>query len=62
MVVTGLAGTLLLSRDGGRSFELIERADREGLTSILQADDGGLILVGDGGVGRLERGALGGAR
>lgn len=54
VVVTGLAGTLLLSRDGGRSFSLIQREDREGLSTILESGDGGLVLVGDKGVLRLD--------
>lgn len=59
VVITGLAGTLLVSRDGGRSFSLIQREDREGVSTILEAGDGGLVLVGDSGVLRLDSRDLG---
>ncbi len=53
IVVVGLAGTLLVSRDGGRTFTLHQQADRQGLATIVEADDGSLILIGELGVTRL---------
>ncbi len=55
IVVTGLASTLLISEDGGRSFIVSQQADRQGISSILQAEDGSLILIGEFGVTKLPR-------
>ncbi len=52
IVISGLAGTLLVSTDGGQSFDLRPQADRQGLSTVLVADDGGLVLVGEFGVHR----------
>lgn len=53
IVLAGLAGTLLISSDDGYSFSLHSQADRAGIAKILQADDKGLILIGEHGVKRL---------
>jgi len=53
VVVTGMAGTLLVSRDGGRSFALNERADRLGIAAAAPAGEGALVIVGEGGVHRV---------
>ena len=53
-----LAGTLLISRDGGESFELAQQADRQGLSTALPTADGGLVLIGEFGVNRLAAEAL----
>ena len=60
VIVTGCAGTLLVSRDGGESFELAQQADRQGLATALATADGGLVLIGEFGVNRLPAAALGG--
>jgi photosystem II stability/assembly factor-like uncharacterized protein len=54
IVLAGLSGTQLVSHDGGKAFTLVQRDDRLGISSILQTDDGGLILVGEDGVRRIE--------
>jgi photosystem II stability/assembly factor-like uncharacterized protein len=54
VVVAGLSGTVLVSRDGGATFTLHQREDRLGISSILQAGDRSLILIGEGGVRRIE--------
>ncbi len=50
VMVSGLGGTVLASTDGGRSFVLSRLSDRRGITAVLQAGDGRLIRVGEGGV------------
>ncbi len=52
-VVVGLAGTLLVSRDGGRTFTHRQQADRQGLATVIGADGGSLILIGEFGATRL---------
>ncbi len=54
LVITGLAGTLLVSHDDGAGFALQQQADRQGLATALPTSDGGLVLVGEFGVNRLE--------
>jgi photosystem II stability/assembly factor-like uncharacterized protein len=53
VVIVGMAGVVLVSRDGGRSFELHQQADRRALSSVVPAQDGALIVAGEGGVRRL---------
>ncbi len=53
VLVVGGVGTLLLSTDGGETFERTRMKDRLSLTSGL-ARDGRLILVGQGGVKIME--------
>ena len=60
IVLAGLAGTLLVSEDQGRNFELRAQADRAGIAKVLQADDDALILIGEMGVKRLPLAGLGG--
>ena len=57
-VITGLAGTLLVSEDGGESFLLVQQADRQGLATALPTDSGDLVLVGEFGVNLLSAAAL----
>jgi len=56
IVLVGGVGTVLRSRDGGRSFALSMLPDRLGLSAAVQRGDQ-LILVGQGGVKRLPVGA-----
>jgi len=53
----GLAGALLIS-DDGHSFTLHAQTDRAGISKILQAKDGALILVGEKGVRRIAEPGL----
>lgn len=50
IVVVGHGGSVLKSRDGGRTFSLFNRADRLSLAGVTALDNGNLILVGQGGV------------
>jgi len=50
VVVVGHGGTVLKSTDNGRTFSLINRADRLSLAGVAALDNGNLILVGQGGV------------
>jgi photosystem II stability/assembly factor-like uncharacterized protein len=52
LLVGGLAGTLLESHDDAGTLRLHERADRLGISGLLP-DDGGLLLIGEGGVRRM---------
>ena len=56
VLLAGLGGTLLLSRDGGHSFTLRQQADRLGNAAVLELRDGHLLLLGEGGARRLARG------
>lgn len=55
LLATTSAGTLMRSRDGGRSFEAVPVPQLWPLTAVLQASDGAVILAGLGGLHRLER-------
>jgi photosystem II stability/assembly factor-like uncharacterized protein len=48
VAVTGLAGVLLISNDGGRTFRVEQQADRKGMSSALLVGER-LLTVGDGG-------------
>ena len=50
IVITGLAGSLLVSRDGGVTFDLRQQEDRRGLSAVLPAGEGRLLVVGEGGL------------
>jgi photosystem II stability/assembly factor-like uncharacterized protein len=50
VIVAGLGGTILISHDDGRSFELHQQANRRGISSIVDAGGGSLLLVGEFGV------------
>lgn len=54
VVVAGLAGALLWSEDGGRTFQGRELPDRKATMALLPAGDGGLVLLGEGGVRQAE--------
>ena len=53
VLITGLEGTLLTSRDGGRNVSLGQIASREGISAALALADGGVLLLGEFGVRRL---------
>ena len=44
---------MLVSRDGGRSFEFTQQEDRKALSGLLWAGDGEVIVGGESGVRRL---------
>jgi photosystem II stability/assembly factor-like uncharacterized protein len=50
IVIVGLAGAVLRSTDGGRTFELHPQANRRGISAIVEIGDGRLLLVGEFGV------------
>ena len=50
LVVVGHGGSVLTSKDSGRSFTVINRSDRASLASVTADAAGNLILVGQGGV------------
>lgn len=58
IVIVGMAGTVLAG-DGTR-FTLHQQADRAGLTRVIEAGDGALVLLGSLGARRLEPTATGG--
>jgi photosystem II stability/assembly factor-like uncharacterized protein len=53
VVVAGTAGVILVSRDGGRSFELTQQDDRRAIAAVVPSGDGALVVAGEGGVRRL---------
>ena len=63
IVVAGLAGTVLVSSDGGRTFALHQQADRKGMTAVLQTAGDDLVMLGESGIKRLPAATLiGGAQ
>lgn len=50
LVIVGNGGSVLRSDDGGRSFSLFNRPDRQSLAAVAAGDKGQLVLVGQGGV------------
>lgn len=59
VVIVGLEGTVLVSRDEGATFTLEAQTDRQGYSSVLPHQDGGIILFGEFGVTILPASALG---
>jgi photosystem II stability/assembly factor-like uncharacterized protein len=55
--LVGLSGVLLVSRDAGRSFTLVQQADYRGLAAVLAVGADALVVVGEGGARRIELGA-----
>jgi photosystem II stability/assembly factor-like uncharacterized protein len=49
VAIVGLSGVVLVSRDGGRSFALLQQADRAGLSAVVAAGDDRLAVVGEDG-------------
>ena len=50
IIVTGLGGAVLTSMDGGLSFQLHQQANRRGISSIIDAGAGALLMTGEFGV------------
>ncbi len=53
VVIVGTAGVMLTSHDNGLTFTLTQQDDRKGISAVLPAGDGSLIVAGEGGVRRL---------
>jgi photosystem II stability/assembly factor-like uncharacterized protein len=49
VAIVGLSGVVLVSRDGGRSFTLMQQADRAGLSAVATSGDDRLAVVGENG-------------
>ena len=58
VVISGLGGTMLVSADGGSTFELVPQPDRRGISSIVEAENGQLLMVGEFGVKMMPAEAL----
>jgi photosystem II stability/assembly factor-like uncharacterized protein len=54
LIIAGLSGTILLSRDGGRTFHNSSRPDRLGISSLIETGSKGLLLIGEGGIHRVD--------
>ena len=52
ILITGLEGVLLTSRDEGRSVSFDRLPDREGISSALPLAGGGVLLIGEFGIRR----------
>ena len=50
LVIVGHGGSVLTSKDSGRTFTVVNRPDRASLASAVADAAGNLILVGQGGV------------
>lgn len=53
VIVTGSSGVILVSQEGD-SFRLVQRGDRKVLVTLQQAGEGGVVIVGEPGVERVE--------
>jgi photosystem II stability/assembly factor-like uncharacterized protein len=53
IAVVGLSGVVLVSRDAGKSFTLMQQEDRKGLSAARAVGGGTLIVVGEGGARRI---------
>jgi photosystem II stability/assembly factor-like uncharacterized protein len=53
-VVVGLSGVVLVSRDEGRSFNLMQQEDRKGLSAASPVGGNTLVVVGEGGARRIN--------
>ncbi len=53
VIVSGLNGVMLVSQDGGRSFEFTQQDDRKSLGAVMWAGDGEVIVAGENGLRRL---------
>jgi photosystem II stability/assembly factor-like uncharacterized protein len=62
IAIVGLSGVVLVSRDGGRNFTLLQQADHAGLSAAVAAPDERLATVGENGAKliSLSRSAVGG--
>ena len=49
VAIVGLAGVVLVSRDGARSFRLLQQPDRSGLAAVVAVGDARLAVVGESG-------------
>ncbi len=50
IIITGLGGAVLVSTDGGNTFGLHQQANRLGISSIVDAGGGSLLMTGEFGV------------
>jgi photosystem II stability/assembly factor-like uncharacterized protein len=53
VAVVGLSGVVLVSRDGGRAFALMQQEDRKGLSAAMPVGGDTLVAVGEGGSRRI---------
>jgi photosystem II stability/assembly factor-like uncharacterized protein len=56
IAIVGLSGALLLSHDGGETFQLRQQPDRKGLSALLAFGVTELITVGEAGVKAIPTG------
>jgi photosystem II stability/assembly factor-like uncharacterized protein len=49
VAIVGLSGVVLASRDGGRTFTLVQQSDRAGLSAAVPVGEAELAAVGEGG-------------
>jgi photosystem II stability/assembly factor-like uncharacterized protein len=54
LIIAGLGGTILVSKDDGKSFRMANRPDRLGIASLIEIGSNGLLLVGEGGIHRVD--------
>jgi photosystem II stability/assembly factor-like uncharacterized protein len=57
VVIGGLAGVLLVSGDAGETFRLTQQEDRRGVSALLPASAGSVVVAGEGGVHVIREGA-----
>jgi len=56
IVVVGLGGAVLTSRDGAESFSVATQPDRRGIAAVAEGGDGTLLLFGETGIRQRPRG------
>jgi photosystem II stability/assembly factor-like uncharacterized protein len=61
IAVVGLSGVVLVSRDAGKSFTLMQQEDRKGLSAARAVGGHTLVVVGEGGARRIDIAPVGAA-
>jgi photosystem II stability/assembly factor-like uncharacterized protein len=54
VVLVGIGGMMAVSSDDGRSFQPMNPGTRQSIAQVLALADGKWLLVGDGGVTRVD--------
>jgi photosystem II stability/assembly factor-like uncharacterized protein len=58
IVISGLGGILLVSSDGGSTFDTQPQPDRQGISAVVDAGEGQLLMVGEFGVKMMSAASL----
>ena len=54
MILVGLRGRLLLSKDNGQSFAIVTTPSNKAMANAITLPDGDIVGVGEGGVSTIK--------